>query len=119
VASETATAQNIKNQWGTLRLKKMQKEVMRYCRDCLRIMLEISVTKFGQDTVAAMTGMQLPTNAEKQQAQQQVQMIQQQAAMAAQMQAPQLACTGAGPESDGTAGATTAAADTAGVAEGT
>jgi hypothetical protein len=26
VASETATAQNIKNQWGSLRLKKMQKE---------------------------------------------------------------------------------------------
>lgn len=37
VASETATAQNIKNQWGTLRLKRSQKEVQRYCRDCLAI----------------------------------------------------------------------------------
>lgn len=69
VASETATAQNIKNQWGTLRLKKAQKEVQRYVRDCLRIMAEIAVSKLSVTTVAAMTGMQLPTAAQKQQAQ--------------------------------------------------
>lgn len=82
IASETATAQNIKNQWGTLRLKRMQKEVQRYCRDSLRIMLEIAVTKFSQETVAAMTGVALfRTVAEKQQVGQQ---IEQQKAMAAQ-----------------------------------
>lgn len=46
VASETATAQNIKNQWGTLRLKRMQKRVAKYACDCLRLMLEISVKHF-------------------------------------------------------------------------
>jgi hypothetical protein len=86
VASETATAQNIKNQWGTLRLKKMQKEVMRYCRDCLRIMLEIAVTRFDQATIQAMTGLNYPTDQMKQQAQQQIATIQQQAQMAAQQQ---------------------------------
>jgi hypothetical protein len=59
VASETATAQNIKNQWGSLRLKKMQKEVQRYCRDALAIMLEIAVTSFDDKTIAAMTGLPL------------------------------------------------------------
>lgn len=69
VASETATAQNIKNQWGTLRLKKMQKQVARYVRDCLRIMGEIAMTKFSQQTISQMTGLQFPTTAQKQQAQ--------------------------------------------------
>ena len=69
VASETATAQNIKNQWGTLRLKKLQKQVARYVRDCLRIMGEIAMTKFSQQTISQMTGLQFPTMAQKQQAQ--------------------------------------------------
>ncbi len=65
VASETATAQNIKNQWGSLRLKKMQKEVQRYVRDCLAIMLEIAVTSFDDKTIAAMTGLPLMFEADK------------------------------------------------------
>ena len=69
VASETATAQNIKNQWGTLRLKKLQKQVSKYVRDCLRIMGEIAMTKFSQQTVSQMTGLQFPTTVQKQQAQ--------------------------------------------------
>jgi hypothetical protein len=70
VASETATAQNIKNQWGTLRLKKMQKEVQRYCRDALAIMLEIAAARFEISTMKQMTGLPYFTNAEKQQVQQ-------------------------------------------------
>jgi hypothetical protein len=69
VASETATAQNIKNQWGSLRLKKMQKEVQRYCRDCLAIMLEIAVTSFDDQTIAAMTGLPLMFEKDKQEIQ--------------------------------------------------
>ena len=69
VASETATAQNIKNQWGSLRLKKMQKEVQRYCRDALAIMLEIAVTSFDEQTIAAMTGLPLMFEADKQKVQ--------------------------------------------------
>lgn len=69
VASETATAQNIKNQWGTLRLKRMQKRVSVYVRDCLRIMAEIACTKLSAQTLGEMTGVSLPTAGQKQQAQ--------------------------------------------------
>ena len=69
VASETATAQNIKNQWGTLRLKRMQKEVQRYVKDCMKIMLEIGVSNFEIETVKQMTNLPFVTQAEKMQAQ--------------------------------------------------
>lgn len=76
VASETATAQNIKNQWGTLRLKRMQKRVARYACDCLRIMLEVSVKHFSVETIRQMTGLPYPTRAEQQQAQAALQELQ-------------------------------------------
>jgi hypothetical protein len=56
-ASETLGAQEIKTQWGTLRLKRAQKEVARYARDLLRLMLEIAATKFNEETWAKMTGL--------------------------------------------------------------
>lgn len=84
VASETATAQNLKNQWGSLRLKKMQKEVQRYCRESLAIMLEIAVAKFEQKTIQAMTGLPFLTKEQKDQIQMQ-QMMQQQMAQRQQM----------------------------------
>lgn len=56
-ASETLGAQEIKTQWGTLRLKNKQKEVQRYARDVLRIMLELAATKLSEETWAAMTGL--------------------------------------------------------------
>lgn len=80
-ASETATAQNIKNQWGTLRLKRAQKEVQRYCRDCLAILLEIAGGKFELETIKQMTGLVFLMNAEKEQIKQQQQLMAQQAAM--------------------------------------
>jgi len=86
VASETATAQNIKNQWGTLRLKKMQKEVQRYSRDALSIILEIACNCFDIQTVKSMTGGQYLDAGAKQQIQQQQAMMAQQAAMMAQQQ---------------------------------
>lgn len=56
-ASETLGAQQIKQSWGTLRLKRVQKEVQRYARDLLRIMLEVAATKFSAETWAKMTGL--------------------------------------------------------------
>ena len=56
-ASETLGAQKIKTQWGTLRLKNKQKEVARYARDLLRLMLELAATNFSQETWAKMTGL--------------------------------------------------------------
>jgi hypothetical protein len=64
VASETATAQEIKSQWGTLRLKRLQKEVQRYARDVLRLMLDVAAHKFSEKTWAQMTGLPFITTEE-------------------------------------------------------
>jgi hypothetical protein len=56
-ASETLGAQEIKQQWGTLRLKRYQKEVARYARDLLRMTLELAASKFSEETWAKMTGL--------------------------------------------------------------
>lgn len=77
VASETATAQNIKSQWGTMRLKRSQKEVQRYARDMLRIMLEIAATKFSEESWSSMTGLPYSTEQQVQQAQMIMQAAQQ------------------------------------------
>lgn len=60
-ATETLGAQKIKEQWVTLRLKNMQKEVQRYVRDSLRIMLEIAAQRFQPETWGAMTGLPFTT----------------------------------------------------------
>lgn len=74
-ASETATAQTIKNQWGTLRLKRMQSEVARYVRDLERMVLDIATAKFSEETWAAMTGLPFVTTAQRQQLEQQAQVM--------------------------------------------
>lgn len=86
-ASETLGAQELKNQWGTLRLKRLQKEVARYARDSLRIMLEIAVSKLSPQTIQGMTGLPYPTGAEKQQAE----MVGQQFAQMGQQPPPEVA----------------------------
>jgi hypothetical protein len=85
VASETATAQNIKSQWGTMRLKRLQKEVQRYARDVLRMMLEIAGTKFSEQTWAGMTGLPFLTGEQRQQAEQMGTALQQAMAQGAQV----------------------------------
>ena len=85
VASETATAQNIKSQWGTMRLKRLQKEVQRYARDVLRMMLEIAGTKFSEATWAGMTGLPFLTGEQRQQAEQMGTALQQAVAQGAQV----------------------------------
>ena len=78
VASETLGAQKIKESWNTMRLKRLQKEVQRYSRDVLRLMLEIAATKFSVETWASATGLPFVTSAQKQQAKMIAQMQQQQ-----------------------------------------
>lgn len=60
-ASETLGAQQIKEKWGTLRLRRLQREVQRYARDLLRLMLELAATKFSESTWARMTGLPFVT----------------------------------------------------------
>lgn len=84
VASETLGAQQIKEQWGRVRLRAMQQEVARYVVESLRIMAEIAASRLQPQTIIALTGQDLPTNASREQARQQVAMFQQQQAMAQQ-----------------------------------
>ncbi|MBY5579608.1 hypothetical protein [Rhizobium leguminosarum] len=86
-ASETATAQRIKSQWGSIRIRDRQAELARFARDIVNLAGEIICDQFQPETLMLVSGIQLPTAAQKQQVQmqmQQQQMMQQQAAMRAQ-----------------------------------
>lgn len=74
-ASETATAQQIKANWGSMRVKRLQAEVSRFIRDLIRIQAEIIGEKFQPETLATMTGLQFPTMEQKQMAAQSGQQI--------------------------------------------
>jgi len=55
-ASETLGAQQIKSQWGALRIQKMQRMMERSARDLFVMMSEIIPAKFSHRTLEAMTG---------------------------------------------------------------
>lgn len=59
-ASETATAQRIKGNFGTLRLNDRRKAVEKHGRDLVRLIAEIMASKFDGSTLAAMTGEEVP-----------------------------------------------------------
>lgn len=77
VASETMGAQQLKSQWGTLRLQRRQRAVQRYARDLLRLMTEVISEKFDPQTFTIMTGIRHMTNEQKAMAQQQMMAAQQ------------------------------------------
>lgn len=54
--NETATAQNIKAQFGSQRLNRRQREVQRFVRDLLRLGCEIMGAQFEPQALTAMTG---------------------------------------------------------------
>ena len=62
-ASETATGQEIKSQWGSLRIRKLQRLVERNVRDVFVLCAEIIATKFSPQTLQQMTGIPLPPEA--------------------------------------------------------
>ena len=70
MASETATAQQIKGQWGSLRLQRRQRDVQRFARDMLRLSVEVMAERFSPETLSMMTGLQYPTNDQRMLAQQ-------------------------------------------------
>lgn len=79
---ETLGAQQIKAQWGSLRIQDRQAEVQRVVRDLFRMKAEILATKFTWDMLSQMSGIRLLSQQEKQVLQQQAQMAQ--AALASQ-----------------------------------
>lgn len=55
-ASETLGAQQIKTDWAGSRLKVMQREVQRFCRDAIRLMAEVISEHFTPESIAEYSG---------------------------------------------------------------
>lgn len=90
-ASETLGAQQIKADWATGRLKDMQREVQRFCRDIVRIFVEIAAEHFSDKSLLLYSGLTIPEpKPEEVQAQQQYAMAVQQAAAMGQPPPPPL-----------------------------
>lgn len=85
-ASETATAQQLKGQFATLRLDNNQKDVARFAKDLVVIMTEIIAKHFSLDTIKKVSGVKLLTDQEKQILQAQMQQYEQIVSQAQQMQ---------------------------------
>ncbi len=62
-ASETATAQEIKSQWGSLRIRKLQRMVERAVREVFVLCSEVISSKFSPETLQQMTGIEIPPEA--------------------------------------------------------
>jgi hypothetical protein len=76
VASETATAQNLKNKWGSIRLRDMQKTTATYVRDLYRLATEIAAEKVPAKEWKTITQAPFPLLVEKQAAMAQLQLDQ-------------------------------------------
>ncbi len=63
-ARETLGAQELKAQFGAVRIRDKQRVMQRYIQDMTKIAAEIIAELFSQETLAEMTGIQLPTKAE-------------------------------------------------------
>lgn len=59
VASETATAQQIKSQYASLRLKDMQIDVARFASDILRAKAQIMTSVYSDQTLVMMSGIEM------------------------------------------------------------
>lgn len=85
--NETLGAQELKANFGTMRLQEAQKDVQRFCRDLFRIKAEIACNMFDSQNLAMMTGLNLPSRQDVMQAQAQLRQLQQQAQLPPQQNA--------------------------------
>lgn len=74
-ASETATAQNLKDKWGSVRLRKMQGIVAAYTRDLFRMVVDCASDRVPAQVWKQLTQAPLPLEAEKQAARQRRQQL--------------------------------------------
>lgn len=58
-ANETATAQEIKSQWGSLRIRKLQKQIEGSAREIFILCAEVITSKFSPQTLQRMTGIEI------------------------------------------------------------
>lgn len=84
-ASETLGAQQLKSQYGSIRIKERQSEMVRVARDMTRIGAEIIAENFQPQTLLTMSQMDMATEAGNQQKMAQIQQQYQSAALQAQM----------------------------------
>ena len=63
-ASETLGAQQLKAQFGSMRLKQSQEDVARFASDLLRMKAHIICTLFSDDTIMRMSGIEYTMDAE-------------------------------------------------------
>jgi hypothetical protein len=94
---ETATAQQLKSQYGSVRIRDKQAELVRIARDVVRIAAEVMAENFEAETLLEMSQMEIPSDrdiaeqvkqieAQAQQIQQQIQAAQSNPEMMAQAQ---------------------------------
>ena len=60
---ETLGAQQLKSEYGSVRIRDKQQEIVRLARDLVEIATEIITDKFADDTIVEMSQTTLPTNA--------------------------------------------------------
>lgn len=91
--SKTATEQQLKAKFGSQRMQKRQAEVQRFVRDLYRLKGELIAEHFERKQLSEMTGILLPTEEDRAQAQQILQLVQMheqmKQQMAQQQQAPE------------------------------
>ena len=87
--NETASAQKIKAQWGSVRIRERQGELARISRDTTRIMAEIMAENYRPETFVQMSQMDVATEEKIQQQAQQMQAGAQQHIAKLQQQPPQ------------------------------
>lgn len=89
--NETLGAQQMKSQYGSIRIRDRQAELVRIARDITRIQCEIMAENFSPETLAAMSQTELPTQASIQEQANGIhqQMMQLQAQIAQVQQNPQ------------------------------
>lgn len=63
-ANETLGAQELKSQYGSVRVRDKQDELVRIARDLTRISTEVMAENFDKKTISDMSQMELPTDAE-------------------------------------------------------
>ena len=99
-AEETAAAQGLKSQWGSLRLKERQNELARLGRDVTRMAAEVVANHFQVGNMAKCANMKIPTEQEQQAQIQQYQVAMrqfQQHAMMGHNGGPPMGAPGASP----------------------
>lgn len=90
---ETLGAQQLKAQWGSLRIQRRQAEVARFARELFELKAEIIATKFDWPLLSKMTGIELPSQEQKQTVQSLMQQVQQAQQMGQQIP-PQILAQG-------------------------